>query len=119
MKTKEAEFKKEKLAQLMKISKLQIAQEGDDCVRDILTAKMEGYILSHLTETRTLSYYTPKPKFLDWLLGRTKRVEIEVNAKDCLKNPPTLEHHTYRMITMDIATEWEDTIGYDKQINKP
>jgi len=104
MELKEITFDVEKLSSMSKVSKDMISeinistgQASDDFFTDMLTVRMDAYILSNLSETRTLTHYTPRPKFLDWLLRRSKKLEWQLDVKDIMLNPPKLKDKTSRI----------------------
>jgi hypothetical protein len=89
------EFKKEKIAVMQKISNeiiqdlcIKTGMDGDDIIYDQLTSRLTGFIYSNMAEERQLVYYCERPRFLDWLLRRTKRVVFNLKVKDLLLNPP-------------------------------
>jgi hypothetical protein len=92
------EFKKERIAVYEKVPKTVISDiifktndVGDDFIEDTLTYMMYGNIYSKMADERILYYYTPKPTFFDWLLGRRKMVEFKLRVKDILISPPQKE----------------------------
>ena len=91
-------FKKEKICIYGKVPRTVITdiefkadQIGDDFTEDLLTCTMYGNIYSKMADERILYYYTPKPTFFDWLLGRRKVVEFKLRVKDILIGPPQKE----------------------------
>jgi len=111
MKTQEEkylEFIREKLHTYMKLSNLyfselvlNIDKVEDDYLLDTLTIELAGYIYTHSAEKRILTYYCPRPKFLDWLLRRAKKVEWELDVKDLLLNPPQGKDPTKRIYLIE------------------
>ena len=102
------EFNKERIATMQKISKelvsdpsFALGTENDDFIKDEMTLKLTGYIYSNMADVRTLTYYCDRPKFLDWLLRRSKRVQWELKVKDLLLNPPKLKDRTTRIYIAD------------------
>lgn len=67
-------------------------QVNDDFIRDQLTAKMQGFIYSHLSDVRTVSYTFSRPTFMEWLLRKPRTVNIECKMKEILINPPKNEN---------------------------
>ncbi len=95
----EIEFTREKISAHMKTAKhlfsdinVMAGSEGDDVIHDLWTTKIEGYVLSNMAEKRTLTYWCPKPTFKEWLFGRSKKVEFDLEVKDLLLNPPKLKN---------------------------
>jgi len=104
MEVKEIAFDVEKISTMHKVTKelisevdVSVGQASDDFFTDMLTVRMDAYILSNLSETRTLTHYTPRPKFLDWLLRRSKKLEWQLDVKDIMLNPPKLKDKTSRI----------------------
>lgn len=61
-----------------------------DCMRESLTFQLKAYIYAHSQGTQEITFYPPKPKFFDWLFGRSKRVVIKINCKEYLNPVPTI-----------------------------
>jgi len=55
---------------------------------DEFTIHADAFFLKHSADKLELIYYAPKPKFLDWLLGRTKKVTFDLFVWDIVFNPP-------------------------------
>jgi len=93
---KKIEFNRKIIAQSMKFDQnyiselaLQKGMNDDDIITGMLTAQLKAYVYENSLATRKIYYYAPRPKFLDWLLRRKKRVEFTFEAKDLLLTPPT------------------------------
>jgi hypothetical protein len=61
-----------------------IGYVNDDFILNQMTIRLSGLIYENLSETRDLEYYCDRPKFLDWLLRRKKKVVFELDVKDLL-----------------------------------
>lgn len=99
----EIQFKKERFSSQIKgfISVFTEAKiDVDEFIVDELTYRLTSFVYSNTIDERTLTYYCPKPTFLDWLFGRTKKVEFEFKAKDLLLNPPQIKE-TIRIYEID------------------
>ena len=86
---------KQKLAIHAKVSSilldellLSIGQEEMDIVNDLLTAKLDGYILSTLEEEKEITRHTKPQGFWDWVLRRSQTHIFTISCKDALLNPP-------------------------------
>ena len=78
-------------------AKLNVWECGDNFLKNMLTARLDAYLFENQADERTLTYYCERPKFLDWLLRRKKRVEWKLIVKDLLLNPPRLKEKTTRI----------------------
>ena len=65
--------------------------DGEDFLKETMTLNLYGYIHSMAVEKKEIEYYCPKPTFMDWLLGRKRRVKFTLNVKDVLTNQPVLK----------------------------
>ena len=90
MENKSLQFTQEKIAIAQKLTfdmLFEIGQDSEDYIKEQWTAVLSARILYNMAEERVLIYYCPKPSFLDWLFGRTKKVEFELKVKDLMLNP--------------------------------
>jgi len=93
----EVQFSREKLAVTAKLVsevasrlKFETGWENDDFVKEVYTGKMEAMLLSRVNEKQIIKVYTERCTFFDWLFRRKLYMEIEVNCKEVLRNPPKL-----------------------------
>jgi len=103
------EFKKERISSFCKVSKEFISElnisagtDYEDMIYDTLTVKLDAFIYSALQEERVLTYYCPRPTFLDWLLRRKRKVEWTLKVKDLMLNPPKNKNSTMRIYLTDL-----------------
>ena len=74
--------------------KLLVGEDDTDFLTDTLTAQMEAFIVSRLSESQKVIVYSERPTFLDWLLRRKRSFEIQVDCKEVIKNPPIFQGGT-------------------------
>ena len=98
------EYQKEKIACTVKIPrkmlcdvKYTVAQNGDDEILELLTARLTGFIASRVAEERDFTHYFQPPTFFDWLFRRKRKFSLHITVKDVLKNPPQQPYGTIRM----------------------
>jgi hypothetical protein len=68
---------------------------GDDFISNQLTYLMKASVYEWSNPTQTVYKTFPAPSFLDWLLRRKKTVEIEVDCKEILVEPPVKPDNCY------------------------
>jgi len=88
-------FEKERIATMSKVScelmsqmELDKCQIDDDYLMNTMTYRLSASIYSNTVEQRKLTYHFERPSFFDWLFRRKRKVEINVEVKDLLLNPP-------------------------------
>jgi len=104
MNTEKVEFTLEEISKIEKISRsvvsgsyVQPGYESDDFMKNLVTFQIGVYFYTNMAETRNLTFYCPRPTFLDWLFRRTKRVIFKLEVKDLLLNPPKMPDRTKRI----------------------
>jgi len=92
---KEVTYTKERVSNIKKVSRQVIqdieittGQDGEDFIRDEMTAELSGFIYSLMHDEKKLTYVVKRPTFLDWLLRREKFVRFTVKVSDVLIYPP-------------------------------
>lgn len=70
---------------------LQSGTVYDDYIKRLMTFELEAEFMAANSGYKELTFESPKPSFLDWLLGRTKKFTVKLNAWDVIKNPPMME----------------------------
>lgn len=98
------EFNKDRINTFIKFTSeyfesvdLELGSCDNGFVANLITLKLNGYILSNQKQERVLTYYCPRPTFFDWLFRRQKKVKFELLVKDILLNPPKLKYGTTRL----------------------
>ena len=101
---KKVEFTKEKICAYNKVSReyfesiaIEAGIDGDDFIKNLISLRLNGYILSNTADRRILTYYCPRSTFFDWLLRRKRVVKWELVVKDILLNPPKMPKGTIRL----------------------
>ena len=78
----------EKIAvELLDEIQLMVGRESNDFLNDLFTMRIQATLLGMKEETKVLTYYAPKPSFLDWLLGRSKPFKVVIYTRDIVKHP--------------------------------
>jgi hypothetical protein len=89
-------FEKEKASARLDVSKelfsFTTLNIYENTILQELNIVLSGYFFSNLADERKLSYYCPRPRFIDWLFRRRKKVIFDFKAKDLLLNPPKKEN---------------------------
>lgn len=67
--------------------RLTVGLNNDDFLKDLFSMQLETYLKGLVQPTKVLTYYTPRPSFLDWLLQRTHPVKVIVYTHDIIKQP--------------------------------
>lgn len=80
-------------------TKFVVGEHNDDFLRNELTAQLSAFVYERTKEKRELVHYLDRPRFLDWLLRRRKKVTIIVDFKEWLINPP-IEDYGYGVISI-------------------
>lgn len=95
---KELTAQEERIVSYVKVSKEIITgTDGDDYMRDTLTAMLYGTILTASKESAEIDVYVRPPSFLDWLLRRKKTIKVPYTIGQLMKNDkikdslPTIE----------------------------
>jgi hypothetical protein len=89
------EFNLDRASAYLKVSKefiaeVKINQNAMDLIYNQLGISIDAMFYSALKEERILTYYCPRPTFLDWLFRREKKVKWRLIVKDLLIDPPKL-----------------------------
>lgn len=102
-------FSREKISTHCKVSRdiiteasIRIGNEGIDFIEETLTAQLEAFVWSRLSEKRTITNVFKRPSFLEWLFRKKREVKIEIDVKDLLLNPPVIES-TKRIYEVNIV----------------
>lgn len=59
---------------------LHIADTGDECISDLLTAQIEGFLTARSKSIQSITVYRKPQKFWDWLLRRRQQFTINVTC---------------------------------------
>ena len=67
---------------------MRVGMQSEDFMKELVTTRIKAYFYSHESDEKEMIFYSPRPRFLDWLLRRKKTHVVNVKVKDILKNPP-------------------------------
>lgn len=90
---KEQEFKKQKVAQFLRVAK-KLLIDDKDYVKSTIEVRLEGYMYERTIAEKEITYHLERPSFMDWLLRRRTSKTIKVNISEALNNPPETPNTT-------------------------
>lgn len=97
MEIKETKLYKEKISMNSMVSEVllnemdfSIGRTADDFIRQTFSMQLSAFVMAQLNERKTITVYRERPTFWEWLTRKPRSFTFEFNAKEVLKNPPTL-----------------------------
>lgn len=86
----EIAYQRRKIALFEKLSvedwKVRFAQCGDDCIKDLMTMVVEGYINERVKSKRTVTHTFNRPKFIELLSRKKRTFKVDIVIKEVLLN---------------------------------
>lgn len=91
---KEIEFDREKVTDSLRFSNQMISdvnfiigEDSLDLFSQTMTARIDAFFYTNNKE-KVLTYKLKRPSFFDWIFRRDREVNIKINYKDVLIDPP-------------------------------
>lgn len=108
METKEIKFNKEKLTASIVFPEeavLTMGRQGEDFIRDQFTAQIETFIAARINEEQTINVYHKRPTFWEWITRKHITINVKIQCKEVLKNPPAIKGRTILMYSVEQSDE--------------